>query len=305
MSQSPKIEKKPRSKKKSTKVQKPVIAAIGIGLVSMIFMLSRHASETKKVSLAGRAERRPVEVKRSNISIEEPSRTSNAEVIQSRKNAAIESEFGIDHRAAELIGGNVSLRLKIAIQKLWCKAGDLDTIRQTLLEPSSDPLLISIEDLSNKSFIKSFPVKVKDLSGEPTYTVMWPQHDSALLGIYICSDFLKSGKCGSKASLTHQKLSDLSLGPKKGKKDYIFYYQTVFYHNGELKIFDRNSVDDRRRDDIEHYFTAVENIDSDTMKQSESLSTVLHSTRLKFEDGLIVVTLPANDLRCLDSKKLE
>jgi hypothetical protein len=295
------------SKSRQSRIPGSYLALGALALV-VVLALTRENSKPEYLSVevdtptrGARAEAVPP---LSNQSPTPDVRKYQEELNRQRAQLAQARELGLKSLPLKPQGDTISIPLSFIPQKLWCQGGDLDTIKYATKNHRARDLLITLEGLDRGGKNPFVRTSLQQLSKGVNFTFTLPRpREATAYGLYICSDSQKENSCQRKNLQSHASLSDqLAENPDKARAaDRIFFFQNL--------VIDKSRVESWRTDDFSQEFQR--SISSHLLKKGLSaadvqtawtINSTLKSAPLTIRKDRIVLSLPYNDPRCLQSR---
>lgn len=194
--------------------------------------------------------------------------------------------------------------LRFSSQKLWCMAGDLDTMRQASSDLQAKNFLLSIENfkrgdrnilakfVSWEDLVQGLQIKINFALSERTEN----------FAFNICSDRNHRGSCQEKEIKPHGELVS-NLEQKNNAAlpgDYLFYFQHLILEQGGLHVYHVENFGLNERAELSSFLMSSYAVSLKDFDFAWKRLSALRSTHLMLGKNAIEVMIPMNDPRCLE-----
>jgi len=215
-----------------------------------------------------------------------------------------ESKFGVGTLAPKVSKGRMTIPFVFKTERKWCTPGDLDTILKTVKNKSSKELLVTLENISDKTVHGKFRMSVNDLiKGNNLAFITAASSHTESLGLFICRDTNRSGSCQSKEIMSQDEISRQLAANRQAssKKDYVYYFQNVLLSNGKLQIYRSANAEISMAPGLQDFLESTYNLKEVDFQRATQLNSTIRSVPAMIIDKRILLTLPYNDPSCVAS----
>lgn len=219
-----------------------------------------------------------------------------------------QSQVGISSLKTSAKDGNIEVPFELKAQKLWCQAGDIDTIRYSNDNNFEKNIVISLESLKDNTRLAFIKVSTEDLYKGVKHSFnirSFGAGDS--LGLFICKSTDGKTSCKSKQLISHEKINGLVSNEETAKEarknDYIYYFQSLVLGADSINTFAANDYLGKDKSALIKQLSAQFSLKEKDFEAAWRYSSVLNSLAARIDSGKILLTLPYNDPKCMDQSK--
>lgn len=297
---------KGRKPNSSMNVKGKHIIIVGAVIVLGIIVFKKRSKKILTDPAATQAIRSSEEAPLQELSQEEPKsydpKAYKAEVARMRAKYASRAMLGLKSMDLKEKDGLLQIPFRFIPQKIWCQAGDLDTMKRLSKDPSANEFLISLEPSGGGKgdFLRT---SVLALYKGIEHTFKLKPSSSHSYGLYICLDGGKGTSCKDKPLKTHSAISaEVANAKDTAKTDYIFYYQHVIFDKNSLEVYKSEDASDDFKKSIASYLKEQKDIDSAEFQAAWNVSKITGSSSADVQGERLQLSLPYNDPRCMGSQ---
>ena len=201
--------------------------------------------------------------------------------------------------------GYMSIPFRFVPKKVWCQAGDIDTIRYSVSDPTKKEILVTIENVSGENRFAKINVSVEDLlkGFEHTFRVKTLGKGDSL-GLFLCkSTDGKGGGCKGKPVVSHaeigERTADEDTRSKAMAQDYLYYFQQIVVGDGSVNIYKANDYLGSGAEVLKTQLNGQFDLRNSDFDKAWQYSSVLKSMPANVVGKTIELNLPYNDPRCM------
>lgn len=228
-------------------------------------------------------------------------KSSQAELNKARARLAMNEAIGLKSLPLTDKDGLLEIPFRLKPQKLWCRGGDIDTMKYASNDPSSDQILITLEPLNGGKgdFLRTSVVKL--YKGFDHVFKVKKNADSRSYAVYLCSDSAKATSCKGKTLRSHAVVSDESAaaGAKAKKKDYIFYFQHLLLEDKSLVSYRMDDFSNGYRRLVGDFLKNQKGLNPSEVQEAWKTASLTRSLPPDVQGGRVSLALSYNDPRCM------
>ena len=302
-------QKRKNEDKKSKGAIKPEYFLVAIAISGIGYYALRKSAGQQNMSAvpvpgaASLSKTRPVEII-STIQTPADNNRAQLEMTEKRAQLGMIRMLGLKTLEFKNQGETISIPLSFIPKKIWCQAGDLDTLKHVAKNRSDKEFVISLEAIGRAQDKNPFVrVSLNELYQGADFTFTMPRpKDPVPYGLYICSDFKKQNACQHKSAESHAEIS-AELGKKSDNPltiDNIFYFQQIIVSNKKAEAYRSNDYSDSFKKSMRESLVNKQGITPADFKTAWEMNSTMKSTPADVKEGKIILSLPYNDPRCTE-----
>lgn len=295
--------------KKHTKTQKSAgarnlfIGATGLVVLGLIVLKGR-SSNTPSPPPPQKAELQAMAPLPLDAEVSErlDPKEKQAALDKARALGAMYSYLGVSTLRLNVKDDRLQIPIHFKPEKLWCRGGDIDTMKHASDDLGAPNILISLEPLGEG---KGDFVRTNVLNFYKEFEQVFQIKEAAAsqgLGLYICSDSKNQNSCKGKPVRSHEAMSkELAAAGSRseGKPDYLLYFQPITISEKNLETYKIDDFSEDFQASMKGYLKRQKGIDEANAQTAWNLSRAMRSLPAKILDERIVVTLSHNDPQCM------
>ena len=207
---------------------------------------------------------------------------------------------GITMAAMPVSKDGIQLTLKLTPHLLWCRGGEVDTMERMVTNWKNPEFLMTVESIDKSAQpLWRQTLAALELRQEKVFHFTLPvaEKTKAFLGIYLCQDLDRKGRCQGKPAVDYVVQSH-NINGSMGQRDYVYaFHQVLADKDGKLEFF--SAYGNKEQTEAgKAYLAANSDIGRQNIAQAAGLATALRSVPIQFVNNQVELHLTASNPAC-------